>query len=281
MSGQIAKVISTELLENKDARWINLVKITYEDQNGQVRTWEGTRRPTRPKTSAVDAVQMLAVRELPTGAELLLEKQFRAPAGKLVVEFPAGLVGRGGNRRGGRLARAERGDGLCRRSRASTTFMIQIKVDAEKEENKNPKPQLEEGEFIECFWVPFKNLYEECRRLETQGFAIDGKLGAFAEGLEAAKVLRSIGHNDPMQLHIRIDENRQLQHAHILSRGGKLELFGVPVQLQAREPRKQGGKGDLQFRPGEMFAQASMGTVPEPEQVVGGVLAVEIEDVGS
>lgn len=38
---------------------------------------------------------MLAVRELPTGAELLLEKQFRPPAGKLVVEFPAGLVDEG------------------------------------------------------------------------------------------------------------------------------------------------------------------------------------------
>lgn len=38
---------------------------------------------------------MLAVRELPTGAEVLLEKQFRAPAGKLVVEFPAGLVDEG------------------------------------------------------------------------------------------------------------------------------------------------------------------------------------------
>lgn len=66
--------------------------------------------------------------------------------------------------------------------------MIQLKVDASKEENQNPRPQLEDGEFIECFWVPFKDLYKECRRLETQGFAIDGKLGAFAEGLEAAKI---------------------------------------------------------------------------------------------
>ncbi|GAW26454.1 putative ADP-ribose pyrophosphatase [Rosellinia necatrix] len=101
MSGKMAKVISTELLENKDARWINLVKITYEDQDGQVRTWEGTRRPTRPKASAVDAVQMLAVRrrrggaEADGAAEVLLEKQFRPPAGKLVVEFPAGLVDEG------------------------------------------------------------------------------------------------------------------------------------------------------------------------------------------
>ncbi|KAI0096958.1 NUDIX domain-containing protein [Nemania sp. FL0031] len=202
MSSRIAKVISTELLENKDARWINLVKITYEDQNGQVRTWEGTRRPTRPKTSAVDAVQMLAVRELPTGAELLLEKQFRPPAGKLVVEFPAGLVDHGETVEEAALRELREETGYVGEvvhaqrpmffsspaSSSSTTFMIQIKVDAEKEENKNPKPALEDGEFIECFWVAFKDLYMECRRLEAQGFAIDGKLGAFAEGLEAAKV---------------------------------------------------------------------------------------------
>ncbi|KAI0424208.1 NUDIX domain-containing protein [Xylaria sp. FL1042] len=204
MPGQIARVISTELLENKNARWINLIKITYEDQNGQVRTWEGTRRPTRPKTSLVDAVQMLAVREVPTGAELLLEKQFRAPAGKLVVEFPAGLVDEGETVEEAALRELREETGYAGEvvrelagqrpmffsspaSSSSTTFMIQIKVDAEKEENKNPKPQLEDGEFIECFWVPFKDLHKECRRLETQGFAIDGKLGAFAEGLEAAK----------------------------------------------------------------------------------------------
>ncbi|GAW26455.1 putative ADP-ribose pyrophosphatase [Rosellinia necatrix] len=66
--------------------------------------------------------------------------------------------------------------------------MVQIEIDADRKENKNPVPKLEDGEFIECFWVPLKDLYEECRRLEAQGYAIDGKLGTFAEGLEAAKV---------------------------------------------------------------------------------------------
>ncbi|KAI1263509.1 NUDIX domain-containing protein [Xylariaceae sp. FL1019] len=203
MPASVAKVISTELLENKDARWINLVKITYSDQNGQTRTWEGTRRPTRPKTSAVDAVQMLAVREMPTGAELLLEKQFRAPAGKLVVEFPAGLVDEGETVEEAALRELREETGCIGEivqepgprpmfwsspaSSSSTTYMIKIKVEPDREENKNPKAQLEDGEFIECFWVAFKDLHAECRKLEAQGYAIDGKLGAFAEGLASAK----------------------------------------------------------------------------------------------
>ena len=54
--------------------------------------------------------------------------------------------------------------------------------------NQNPQSQLEEGEFIECFWAPLKELYAECRRLEAEGFAIDGKVGAFAEGIEMSKL---------------------------------------------------------------------------------------------
>ncbi|KAH9895359.1 NUDIX domain-containing protein [Xylariomycetidae sp. FL2044] len=202
MSRPAAKVISTELLENKDARWINLVKINYEDERGQLRTWEGTRRPTRPKTSAVDAVQILAVLQRPTGPEVLLEKQFRAPAGKVVIELPAGLVDEGETVEEAALRELREETGYVGElvpdegrpmfhsspaSSSSTTFLIHVTVDPEKEENKNPKSALEDGEFIDCFWVPFKDLHAECRRLESQGFALDGKIGAFAEGLEMAR----------------------------------------------------------------------------------------------
>jgi len=59
-----------------------------------VRTWEAVRRTTRPKDSAVDAVHIIATRNAVNGSglEVLLEKQFRPPAGKVVIEFPAGLV---------------------------------------------------------------------------------------------------------------------------------------------------------------------------------------------
>lgn len=66
--------------------------------------------------------------------------------------------------------------------------MIRMKIDLSKEENKNPKPELEEGEIIETFSVPLKDLYTEVRKLSEEGFAVDGKVGSFAEALETARM---------------------------------------------------------------------------------------------
>lgn len=65
--------------------------------------------------------------------------------------------------------------------------MIHVSVDMSKPENQTLKPQLEDSEFIECFSVPLSNLYEECRKLEREGYAIDARVGTFAEGIEVAK----------------------------------------------------------------------------------------------
>lgn len=65
--------------------------------------------------------------------------------------------------------------------------MVHVAVDMSKEENKNPKPELEAGEFIECFTVPLKKLCDECKRLEKEGFAIDARVATLAEGIEIAQ----------------------------------------------------------------------------------------------
>jgi ADP-ribose pyrophosphatase len=65
--------------------------------------------------------------------------------------------------------------------------MIHVTVDMTKPENQNPKPELEDSEFIEVFTLPLTNLYAECKRLEKEGFAIDARVATLAEGIEIAK----------------------------------------------------------------------------------------------
>ena len=60
-------------------------------------------------------------------------------------------------------------------------------VDMNDEKNKNPKPELDEGEIIETFKVPLANLHDELKKLEEQGYALDARLASFALGIVVAK----------------------------------------------------------------------------------------------
>jgi ADP-ribose pyrophosphatase len=68
--------------------------------------------------------------------------------------------------------------------------MVHVSVDMSKPENQHPQAELEENEFIECFTVPLKDLYAECRRLDKEGCAIDARVATIAEGIELAKRFR-------------------------------------------------------------------------------------------
>ena len=65
--------------------------------------------------------------------------------------------------------------------------MVHVNVDMSLPENQNLKPELEEDEFIECFSTPLKDLYAECKRLDSEGYAIDARVGTLAEGIEVAR----------------------------------------------------------------------------------------------
>ena len=65
--------------------------------------------------------------------------------------------------------------------------MVHVTVDMSLPENQNLKPELEENEFIEVFSMPLKDLYAECKKLESEGYAIDARVGTLAEGIELAK----------------------------------------------------------------------------------------------
>jgi ADP-ribose pyrophosphatase len=65
--------------------------------------------------------------------------------------------------------------------------MVHVRVDMALPENQNPKPELEENEFIECFSVPLASLFDQMKKLEEEGYAIDARVGTLAEGIELAK----------------------------------------------------------------------------------------------
>jgi len=65
-------------------KFMSAVEITYRDARGIVRTWEALER-----VGIGGIVVMVAV--TPSG-NVILEKQFRPPMGRDVIELPAGLV---------------------------------------------------------------------------------------------------------------------------------------------------------------------------------------------
>lgn len=65
--------------------------------------------------------------------------------------------------------------------------LVHVTVDTSLSENINPKPQLEENEFIEVFSIPLRDLYAGCKKWEAEGYAIDARVGSLAEGIELGR----------------------------------------------------------------------------------------------
>ncbi|RYP40569.1 hypothetical protein DL767_001569 [Monosporascus sp. MG133] len=200
MSNTEAKVLSTAPLSNEEAVWTKLVKIEYRDPKGKSRLWESAERRTRPQNSDIDGVGILAVVEKPTGPEIILQKQYRPPVDKVCVEVPAGLVDEGETAEEAAVRELKEETGYVGKVTETTPMMfndpgfcntnlrmVHVTIDMNLPENQDLKPELEENEFIEVFLVPLTKLYEECKKLEAEGYAIDARVATLAEGIEVAK----------------------------------------------------------------------------------------------
>ncbi|RDW62337.1 hypothetical protein BP6252_11770 [Coleophoma cylindrospora] len=200
MSAADSKILKTEPLKNEDAKWTKLILTTYKDPKGSTRTWEHAERPTRPKDSLVDGVGIVAILEQESGPEIILQKQYRPPIDKVTIEVPAGLIDAGetAEQAAVRELKEETGyvgvvsqsspvmfndPGFCN----TNLKMVHVTIDMSDPANQDLKPELEENEFIEVFTVKLANLWEECTKLEKEGYAIDARIGTLAEGIEIAK----------------------------------------------------------------------------------------------
>jgi hypothetical protein len=68
--------------------------------------------------------------------------------------------------------------------------MVHVTVDMSNPENQELKTNLEENEFIEVFTVPLKELWQQCKNLEKEGYGIDARVGTLAEGIEISRRLQ-------------------------------------------------------------------------------------------
>ncbi|KAK6008713.1 hypothetical protein QM012_000616 [Aureobasidium pullulans] len=203
------RVLKEEPLASSDAKWTALRKITYNNAENVTKVWESAVRPTRPSNSLIDAVGIVAILEKSSGPELLLQKQYRPPIDKVCIEVPAGLVDEGEDAENcalrelkeetgyvGEVIKGTLGvtpvmfndPGFCN----TNLNMVHVRLDMSNPDNQNPRPELEENEFIECFSIPLKKLYEECRKLESEGYAIDARVLTLAEGIEVARQFKIV-----------------------------------------------------------------------------------------
>ncbi|KAI0204152.1 ADP-ribose pyrophosphatase [Astrocystis sublimbata] len=201
MSLTNGKVVNSEPLNPTEGKWLKLVKLTYNDYKNQTRTWESAERTTR-KGSGVDGVGILAILEKPTGPEILLQKQFRPPLNQVAIELPAGLVDEGESVQEAAVRELKEETGyvgiVSEMSPVmfndpgmtnTNTAICSVHIDTSLPENQNPIQSLEDDEFIESFTTPLATLYAECKRLEAEGYAIDARVGTFAQGIELTKRL--------------------------------------------------------------------------------------------
>jgi len=150
-----SRVLKEQLLYS--GRWSELFEFSYEDDEKQVRKWEGLHRKHR-------AAAVIIIAKLKPSGRYILIRQFRPPTDNYILEFPAGLVDPGENaettatrellEETGYVGIVEKispdlfsSPGIL----SETVTFAHLSVDEMLPENQQPVANNEPGEFITVF----------------------------------------------------------------------------------------------------------------------------------
>jgi 8-oxo-dGTP pyrophosphatase MutT (NUDIX family) len=167
-------------------KWLELKTVYYIDRENRARSWE-----TVERLRCHGAALMVAV--LKPSNRLILIKQYRPPAERFIIEFPAGLIdpGEPPEETAVRELLEETGyNGKIVKSWApsysspgmtgETVRMYFMEVDENSPENLNVSPSPEEGEHIETELVELEKLQDYIDGAVKEGASIDSKVLSFA-----------------------------------------------------------------------------------------------------
>ena len=170
-------------------RFLQMDIIEFTDARGIKRKWEAVSR-----TSSAGAA-LIIPRIVPDDLFILV-RQFRPPAGKLVLEFPAGLIDPGEDAAAAAVRELSEETGYSGKvvrclppgnsspgMSGETVTLVLMEVDGNYYKTHAPEAHPEENEAIEVFTVPRKELASFIAAQREQGVGIDAKLQTFVLGM--------------------------------------------------------------------------------------------------
>ena len=171
-------------------KFLQMEIIEFTDARGVKRKWEAVSR-----TSAAGAA--LIIPRIVPDDQFVLIRQFRPPAGKLVLEFPAGLIDPGEDAASAAVRELSEETGYSGKvisclppgnsspgMSGETVTLVTMEIDGNYYKDHAPVAHPEENEAIEVFTVPRKELKDFIAAQRAQGVGIDAKLQTFALALD-------------------------------------------------------------------------------------------------
>lgn len=170
-------------------KYIRIEKIFFRDERCRERIWEGCARQNS------HGAVIIVPRIMPDN-EFILVRQFRPPAGKYIIEFPAGLIDPGETPEvsaprelfeetgyEGKIthvfAPGYSSPGLS----GETAVFVFMEIDGEKYRNIIPETHQEDSENIEVIRIKAERLYDFLKEKIAAGDGIDSKLWPFVMNL--------------------------------------------------------------------------------------------------